>query len=99
MACSACHYQHFPVLNQFGRAFKEGGYTMVGAQDKIEGDDISLPVVLNAALVGYVSYSKPMVKQLLQLLEARVPTTVRCRYRNRSACSWVVAPGTYRFRS
>jgi len=58
MACSACHYQHFPVLNQFGRAFKEGGYTMVGAQDKIEGDDISLPVVLNAALVGYVSYSK-----------------------------------------
>ncbi len=58
MACSACHYQHFPALNQFGRAFKEGGYTMVGAQDKIEGDDISLPVVLNAALVGSAGYTK-----------------------------------------
>jgi hypothetical protein len=58
MACSACHYQHFPALNSFGRAFKQGGYTMVGAQEKIEGEGISLPVVMNAALVGQMGYQK-----------------------------------------
>jgi len=58
MACSACHYQHFPAINAFGRAFKEGGYTMVGAQEKIEGDGISLPNTLNAALVGSAGYQK-----------------------------------------
>lgn len=61
MACSACHYQHFPVLNSFGRAFKEGGYTMIGAQDKVEdptAPGVSIPAVLNAAFVGYVGYTK-----------------------------------------
>lgn len=58
MACSACHYQHFPVLNAFGRAFKEGGYTMTGAQEKIEGDHLSLPAVLNMAVVGSMGYEK-----------------------------------------
>ena len=61
MACSACHYQHFPVLNSFGRAFKEGGYTMIGAQEKIEDTTppgVSIPAVLNAALVGYVQEQK-----------------------------------------
>ena len=58
MACSACHFQHFPALNSFGRAFKEGGYTMVGAQEKIEGEGVSLPVVLNAALVTQAAYVK-----------------------------------------
>ena len=61
MACSACHFQHFPVLNSFGRAFKEGGYTMIGAQDKIEdptAPGVSIPAVLNAALVGYIQEQK-----------------------------------------
>jgi hypothetical protein len=58
MACSACHYQHFPVLNAFGRSFKQGGYTMVGAQEKIEGEGLSLPSTLNTAIVGYVAYTK-----------------------------------------
>jgi hypothetical protein len=58
MACSACHQQHFPAINAFGRAFKEGGYTLIGAQEKIEGEDISLPSGLNAAIVGYMSYGK-----------------------------------------
>jgi len=58
MACSACHYQHFPVLNSFGRAFKAGGYTMIGAQEKIEAEGLSLPGTLNAALVGYAQYQK-----------------------------------------
>jgi len=44
MACSACHAQHFPILNGFGRAFKAAGFTMMGAQEKIEGDNISYAV-------------------------------------------------------
>ena len=58
MACSACHYQHFPVLNSFGRAFKEGGYTMTGAQEKIEGDGLSIPNTLNLAVVTNMQYQK-----------------------------------------
>ena len=58
MACSACHYQHFPVINAFGRSFKQGGYTMVGTQDKIEGEGVSLPAIENMAIVGYMSYTK-----------------------------------------
>ncbi len=58
MACSACHYQHFPVINSFGRAFKEGGFTLTGAQEKVEGDGVSIPAVLNGALVGYLAYEK-----------------------------------------
>jgi hypothetical protein len=58
MACSACHYQHFPALNSFGRAFKEGGFTMIGAENKVEGDGLSIPAVLNASLVGYITDTK-----------------------------------------
>ncbi|MDO8752735.1 MAG: hypothetical protein Q7J80_02485 [Anaerolineales bacterium] len=58
MACTACHAQHFPILNSFGRAFKSAGYTMMGAQGKIEGDHISLPDTLNASLLLKVRYYK-----------------------------------------
>ncbi len=58
MACSACHYQHFPALNSFGRAFKEGGFTMIGSENKVEGDGLSIPAVLNASLVGYITETK-----------------------------------------
>ncbi len=48
MACSACHYQHFPLLNGFGRAFKSSGFTLMGAQGRIEGDNnLSIPDVVN----------------------------------------------------
>ncbi len=48
MACSACHYQHFPLLNGFGRAFKNSGFTLMGAQGRIEGDNnLSIPDVVN----------------------------------------------------
>ena len=57
-ACSACHQQHFPAINSFGRAFKSSGYTMVGSQALVEGEGLSLPVVLNAALVGYMQYQQ-----------------------------------------
>ncbi len=58
MACNTCHFQHYPALNSFGRAFKAGGYTMVGGQSLIEGDLLSLPSVLNASLVTKVRYQK-----------------------------------------
>ena len=58
MACSACHAQHFPVLNGFGRAFKAGGYTMMGAQGKVEGEKLSIPDTLNAAILLKYRYQK-----------------------------------------
>jgi hypothetical protein len=58
MACNACHAQHFPILNGFGRAFKAAGYTMMGAQGKVEGDHLSIPDTLNAALLAKVRYQK-----------------------------------------
>ncbi|MDO8261865.1 MAG: hypothetical protein Q7T21_01430 [Gallionella sp.] len=58
MGCTACHAQHFPVLNSFGRAFKAGGYTMMGAQGKIEGDHLSIPDTLNASIVLKVRHQK-----------------------------------------
>lgn len=58
MACSACHAQHFPVLNGFGRAFKAAGYTMMGAQEKVEGEHLSIPATLNAAILAKVRYQQ-----------------------------------------
>lgn len=58
MACNSCHFQHFPTLNAFGRAFKAGGYTMVGGQSLIEGDFLSLPSTLNASLITKIRYQK-----------------------------------------
>ncbi len=51
-ACTACHAQHFPTLNSFGRLFKAQGYTMGGSQESVQGDGLDLPGVVNAALVG-----------------------------------------------
>ncbi|TAN80476.1 MAG: hypothetical protein EPN14_05375 [Gallionella sp.] len=58
MACFACHAQHFPVLNGFGRAFKAAGYTMIGAQGKVEGDHLSIPDTLNASFLLKIRYQK-----------------------------------------
>lgn len=56
MACSACHFQHFPLLNGFGRAFKSAGFTMMGAQGKIEGEHLSLPDTLNMGILTSAYY-------------------------------------------
>jgi hypothetical protein len=56
MACSACHQQHYPVLNAFGRAYKAGGYTMMGAQGKVEGDHLSIPDTLNLSMLLKLRY-------------------------------------------
>ncbi len=58
MACTACHFQHFPVLNSFGMAFKAAGYTMMGAQGKIEGEHLSIPDTLNASVLVKLRYQK-----------------------------------------
>jgi len=58
MECNACHQQHFPVLNSFGRVFKAGGYTMMGAQPAVEGEYLSIPDTLNLAILAKVRYQK-----------------------------------------
>lgn len=58
MECAACHFQHFPLLNQFGRAFKTGGFTMIGAQAQVEGQGLSLPATVNAAVLASLGYEK-----------------------------------------
>lgn len=58
MACSACHQTHFPVLNGFGRAFKASGYTLMGAQGRIEGEGLSIPDTLNGAILFKYRYQK-----------------------------------------
>jgi hypothetical protein len=57
MACSACHFQHFPLLNAFGRSFKAGAFTMVGAQPVLEGESLSIPDRLNFAGLTSAYYS------------------------------------------
>jgi len=58
MECTACHQQHFPVLNTFGRAFKAAGYTMMGAQPLVEGEHLSIPNTLNAAVLIKQRYQR-----------------------------------------
>ncbi|MEW8030459.1 MAG: hypothetical protein AB2792_15820 [Candidatus Thiodiazotropha sp.] len=58
MPCTACHFQHFPALNSFGRSFRAGGYTLTGGQGMIEGDDISMPLMLNASVITKLRYVK-----------------------------------------
>jgi len=67
MECSACHFQHFPMLNSFGRAFKSGAYTMMGAQAQIEGpkgDNLSIPENLNMAVLTTLGYEKSNMSAL-----------------------------------
>lgn len=56
MACNACHFQHFPLLNAFGRAFKSSGFTMMGSQGKVEGDHLSIPSQLNMNVLATAGY-------------------------------------------
>lgn len=58
LACSTCHFQHFPALNAYGRAFKAGGYTQMGGEGKVEGEDLSIPDTLNASLFTKTRYQK-----------------------------------------
>ncbi|MDQ6953090.1 MAG: hypothetical protein Q9M15_06165 [Mariprofundaceae bacterium] len=48
-ACLSCHFQSFPTLNAFGRAFKKGSFTDMGDQALIEDDELGIPAQLNIA--------------------------------------------------
>ena len=63
MECAACHFQHYPLLTAFGRAFKTGAFTMVGPQAKVEGDGLSIPATVNAAVLTSMGYEKTNATQ------------------------------------
>ncbi len=56
-ACLSCHFQTFPALSSFGRAFKLGALTDVGDQALVEDDNLSLPSVLNLGMVLRPAYT------------------------------------------
>lgn len=58
MECAACHFQHFPMLTAFGRSFKAGAFSMVGAQGKVESEGLSIPNTLNMAVLTTLGYTK-----------------------------------------
>lgn len=60
--CSQCHFQQFPMLNAFGRSFKNSGFTMVGTERKVEGSGLSIPESLNFGILttaGIENVSNP----------------------------------------
>jgi hypothetical protein len=57
MACSACHFAHFPLLNPFGRSFKASGYTLMGSQGQVEGEDLAIPDRLNIAVLATAGHN------------------------------------------
>lgn len=61
LACFACHFQHIPKLNAFGRAFKMGGYTDT-ASALIEDENLSLPANLPIAAVLKYRYQAATLK-------------------------------------
>ena len=56
-ACLSCHFQTFPQLTAFGRAFKRSAFTDVGEEALIEDDGLSIPATLNASLVLRAAYT------------------------------------------
>jgi hypothetical protein len=64
MACNACHFQHFPMLNAFGRSFKASGFTLMGAEGKVEGENLSIPATLNMAVLTTAGYTKTNASNL-----------------------------------
>ena len=58
-ACSGCHFQNYPNLNEVGRAFKAGGYTEMGKDvGRIEREDMSLPSTLMGSIFTKIRYQK-----------------------------------------
>ena len=80
--CDTCHYQHFPLLNSFGRAFKASGFTMT-ARKTIESDHISFPENLNMALFTNIRY---------QASDGRKPSPTDNPARNSNNGEWII-PG------
>ena len=58
MACGSCHFQKYPALTAFGRAFKASGFTLMGTQTTVQGERLSLPSVLNGSIFLKIRYQK-----------------------------------------
>lgn len=58
MQCSSCHFQHFPLLNSSGRAFKSSGFTLMGTHRKVEGEDLSIPATLGMAVLTTAGFER-----------------------------------------
>lgn len=56
MACASCHFQKYPALTPFGRAFKAAGFTTMSEDAAIKGAGLSIPSVLNASLFFKIRY-------------------------------------------
>lgn len=56
LSCTNCHFQHFPKLNAAGRNFKANGYSKT-TQQLVEGEELSLPPVLNTTLKLFTQYT------------------------------------------
>jgi len=57
-ACTTCHFQHYPALNDYGQEFKASGFTEMGKQQVLKGKDFSLPAILNASVFFKIRYQK-----------------------------------------
>ncbi|MBI4986147.1 MAG: hypothetical protein HZC24_12625 [Rhodocyclales bacterium] len=57
-ACTTCHFQHYPILNEYGQEFKASGYTDMGKQGEVKGKELSIPGIFNASLYTKVRYQK-----------------------------------------
>lgn len=86
MACSACHFQHFPLLNAFGRSFKASGYTMIGAQGKVESEQPAEQVGKEGQIHGN-GHSELSIPNVLNL---GVLTTTRYDQVQGAASMWNV---------
>jgi hypothetical protein len=94
MECAACHFQHFPMLTAFGRSFKAGAYTMMGAQGKVEGDNLSIPNTLNMAILTTAGYSKNNADSASLATDAGLPADYAAQGVRTSADGAFYVPGT-----
>ncbi len=56
-ACVACHFQHYPALNDMGMEFKASGFVDVKAKP-LAGKDLSIADSLYASLFSKIRYQK-----------------------------------------
>ncbi len=74
-ACNTCHFQHYPILNEYGMEFKAGGYTDMGKQGEVKGKDLSIPGIFNASLFTKIRYQKDNGKDGSNNAGAPIKTT------------------------
>jgi hypothetical protein len=94
MECAACHFQHFPMLTAFGRAFKAGAYTLMGTQGKVEGDNLSIPNTLNMAILTTAGYSKNNADSATAAAAAGLPADYAAQGVRTTADGAFYVPGT-----